>query len=123
MTKKKLIQTETNKTVVQELIVASELFTRAIGLLGRKSISDDFGMMFPKCRSIHTHFMLFAIDIVFTDEQNCITELYSNLKPWKILIATEKESYNTIELATGKISKENLSVGTQLGLTEIKCQK
>jgi uncharacterized membrane protein (UPF0127 family) len=118
MTKKKLIQTETNKKVVQELIVATGLFTRARGLLGRKSIRDDFGMMFPKCRSIHTHFMLFTIDIVFTDKQNCITELYSDLKPWKILIATKRESCNTIELAAGKIAKEDLSIGTQLALQD-----
>jgi len=116
MTKIKLIQTETNKIVAENLKVATGLFSRAIGLLGRKSISDDFGMMFPKCRSIHTHFMLFSIDIVFTNKQNCITELYPNLKPWKILIATKKESCNIIELPTGKIERLNLTIGSQLEL-------
>jgi len=116
MTKTKLIQTETNKIVLEDLRVATGLFSRAIGLLGRRSINTNFGIMFPKCRSIHTHFMMFPIDIIFVDDNNCITELYSNLKPWKILIAKNKESSHIIEMAAGTIDKSNLTIGSQLEL-------
>ena len=116
MTKTKLIQTETNKIIAENLMVATGLFSRAIGLLGRRSINNNFGIMFPKCRSIHTHFMMFPIDIIFVDDKNCITELFKTLKPWKILIARNKKSCHIIEMAVGTIEKSNLTIGSQLEL-------
>jgi len=116
MTRKQLIQTETNKIIAEDLMVATGLFSRAIGLLGRKSINTNFGIMFPKCRSIHTHFMMFPIDIIFVDDKTCITELFENLKPWKILISKNKESSHIIEMTTGTIKRSNLTIGSQLEL-------
>jgi uncharacterized protein len=116
MTKTKLIQKKTNKIVVEDLKIANGILSRAIGLLGRKSVNPDFGIMFPKCRSIHTHFMRFSIDIIFVDDQNRITELFENLKPWKILIAKNKKSRHIIEVAAGSIEKSKLTIGSQLEL-------
>ena len=116
MTKTKLIQTETNQIVVENLKIATGLFSRAIGLLGKRSINSDFGIMFPKCRSIHTHFMMFPIDIIFVDDKNCITELFESLKPWKVLISKNKESSHIIEMAAGTIKRLNLTIGSQLEL-------
>ena len=113
---RKLIQTKTNKIVAGELVVAKSTLTRAIGLLGRKSIKPSFGMMFPNCRSIHTHFMLFTIDIIFVDDNNCITELKSNLSPWKILVAKNKQSKHIIELHSGTIQANNLIIGDCLSI-------
>ena len=116
MTKTQLIQTETNQIVVENLKIATGLFSRAIGLLGKRSINADFGIMFPKCRSIHTHFMMFPIDIIFVDDKNCITELFRTLKPWKILLARNKKSCHIIEMAVGTIEKSKLTIGSQLEL-------
>ncbi len=116
MTKKKLIQKKTNQIIVEDLRIATGLLSRAIGLLGRKSVNPGSGIMFPKCRSIHTHFMMFPIDIIFIDDQNRITELSEYLKPWKILIAKNKESRHIIEIAAGSIEKDKLTIGSQLEL-------
>jgi len=116
MTKTKLIQKKTNKIIVEDLKIANGLLSRAIGLLGRKSVNPDFGIMFPKCRSIHTHFMMCPIDIIFVDDKNRITELFEYLKPWKILVAKNKESCHVIEIAAGSIEKSKLTIGSQLEL-------
>ncbi|MDA3799517.1 MAG: DUF192 domain-containing protein [Kiritimatiellae bacterium] len=113
---KKLVQTKTNKIIADELIIATSTLMRAIGLLGRKTIRENFGIMFPSCRSIHTHFMLFSIDIIFVDENNCITELKPDLSPWKILIAKNKQSKHIIELHSGIIQANNLLIGDCLKL-------
>ena len=40
---------------------------RMIGLLSRKALAEGEGMIFPRCRAIHTGFMRFAIDVLFVN--------------------------------------------------------
>lgn len=60
----------------------------------------DYGLCFPRCNSIHTFFMLQPIDVIMTDKNNKILYIYSNLKPWKIILP-KKNVYYTYELPIG----------------------
>ena len=55
-----------NKTY--EIIIADTFYKRLTGLIGQKNI--NFGMLFPKCNSIHTYFMKENIDIIGLDKNN-----------------------------------------------------
>lgn len=79
---------------------------RLIGLMFKKD-KIDYGLCFPKCNSIHTFFMLQPIDVVMTDINHNIKYIYSNYKPFKIILP-KKGVYYTYELPV--FSSKNLKV-------------
>ncbi|NLL44772.1 MAG: hypothetical protein GX247_03795 [Mollicutes bacterium] len=62
----------------------------------------DYGLCLPKCNSIHTLFMFQPIDVIMTDKNHKILYIYSNLKPWRIILP-KKGVYYTYELPVGSI--------------------
>lgn len=75
--------------------IAKTFKDRLIGLMFRKKI--DYGLLFKRCRSIHTFFMRDEIDVIATDKKDNIVKTYKGVKPWKILI-TPKPTKNIYEL-------------------------
>ena len=71
---------------------------RLLGNMFRKKIKN---LLFEKCNSIHTFFMIKSIDVLFLDKDNKILKTISNLKPWKIVIC--KRAYKVIELPSHTI--------------------
>ena len=59
------------------IVIASSFLKRLFGLMGKKEI--DYGMLFPKCNSIHTFFMKESIDVIGLDENNEVIYKYENL--------------------------------------------
>ena len=53
-------------------------------------------LCFPRCRSIHTFFVLNPIDIVMTDKNYNILYIYKSLKPFRIILP-KKNVYYTFE--------------------------
>ncbi|NLA33907.1 MAG: hypothetical protein GX861_03505 [Tenericutes bacterium] len=66
------------------------------------------GLLFEKCRSIHTYFMCQSIDVIMTDKNNKIIKLYPKLKSERI-IWPKRKVYYTYELPLNSI--DNLKVG------------
>jgi len=48
-----------------ELLVADSRLTRLVGLAGRRSLPRGRALVFPRCRSVHTFGMRFALDLVW----------------------------------------------------------
>lgn len=71
------------------IIVADSFYKRLTGLIGKENI--DFGMLFPKCNSIHTYFMKENIDVVGLDENNEVIYKYENLDKNRVI----KINYNS----------------------------
>ena len=97
------------------IIIAKSFFKRLFGLMGKKEI--DFGMLFPKCNSIHTFFMKENIDIIGLDENNEVIYKYENLPKNKII----KINYNhkkTSILELPKNTSEKIKIGTILIFNE-----
>ena len=46
----------------------------------------DKALLFKKCNSIHTMFMLENIDVIMCDEENKILYYYKDLKPNKVIL-------------------------------------
>ncbi len=67
---------------------AKGFYQRLMGLMFKKNF--NYGLLFKKCRSIHTFFMLKNIDVVATDENDNIIKIYKNVKPFKVIIAPKK---------------------------------
>lgn len=99
-----------NIVIATQVKVAKNFFTRTIGLLSRKSLSKEEGLVIKPCSSIHTFFMKFAIDVLFVDKKGQIVALYENVKPWRVLPLHFTSSY-VIELLAGTILDKNIDKG------------
>ncbi len=93
------------------IIVADTFYKRLTGLIGKKNI--DFGMLFPKCNSIHTYFMKENIDIVGLDENNEVIYKYENLDKNRVIrINYDHKKTSILELPA--YSSRKIKVGTIL---------
>lgn len=88
---------------------ANSFCRRLIGLMGKRDI--DFALLFcnMKDSSIHTHFMRFAIDVYFIDENKIIFEK-ATLKPWKFYRPKKQAKY----ILETKKDYLNLKIGEKL---------
>ena len=54
-----------NTVTAEDCAIADSLFTRFMGLMGRKTLVQGTGLLITPCNSIHMLFMRFPIDAVF----------------------------------------------------------
>jgi len=81
--------------------------SRLLGLMFKKDF--DYGLIFPKCNSIHTFFMRENIDVIMTDTDGNILHIYKNLKPFKIILP-KKNVYYTLEFPSNKIDINQINI-------------
>ncbi len=106
---------ETSRTVVADRVERADTFmTRLIGLMGRKGLAHDQGMWISPCKSIHTMWMRFPIDVVFLDKELRVVAVRERLAPWR---ATPfiKTASSVLELSAGAVVRTGLAAGDQLG--------
>ena len=106
---------ETSRTVVAEHVERADTFmTRLVGLMGRKGLADDQGMWIATCKSIHTMWMRFPIDVVFLDKELRVVAVRERVAPWR---ATPfiKTASSVLELSAGAVERTGLMAGDQLG--------
>jgi uncharacterized protein len=102
-------------TVVCERVhVASSPFARARGLLGRSRLAPTEGLLIRRTRGIHTHFMRFAIDVLFIDGDGTVVKLMQDLKPWRA--SSCRRGRDVVELAAGSAARVALRVGDRVVL-------
>lgn len=103
----KIYNSTQNNLIADEVKVAENFFTRSVGLLSRKSLSENEGLIIKPCCSIHTLFMKFPIDVIFVNKKNKIVALYENVKPWRIL-PIHPTSHYVVELPANTITTQNV---------------
>jgi uncharacterized membrane protein (UPF0127 family) len=103
--------------VCEKCVVADNFWTRGKGLLGRKELPVDEGILLSPGNSIHMFGMKFAIDVVFLTRDDIVTDLVENIAPGKAHIARDGgvgKPFAALELASGKVRQVGLSIGDQL---------
>jgi uncharacterized membrane protein (UPF0127 family) len=93
--------------------VARRFWPRLVGLLGRSSLHRGEGLVIEPCRSVHTAFMRFAVDVVTVDRSGRVVKVVSYLKPFR-LSATLRSAYAVVELPICTIAESGTAVGDQL---------
>jgi uncharacterized membrane protein (UPF0127 family) len=104
----KIYNSTQNNIIAEEVKVAENFFTRSVGLLSRKYISENEALIIKPCCSIHTFFMKFEIDVLFVGANGKVISLYENVKPWRILPIHLKSQY-VIELCAGQIRAKSIN--------------
>ena len=72
------------KKILSSLKTASSFFSRLQGLMFTKEMIDMDGLLIEDCKSIHTCFMRFPIDVFFMNKSNEIVKIIRNMKPWRM---------------------------------------
>ena len=70
--------------LIPDLQVADTFAARALGLMGHKGMPHGHGLLIQPCRSIHTWFMRFPLDVIFLDKNWRVVKVGPNLKPWRL---------------------------------------
>lgn len=83
--------------------IADCFLKRFMGLMFRKSISDDYALCITPCNQIHMLNMRFAIDAVYLDGSGKVIKIDGNVEPGKIC-KTVKNAKSVIELNAGAAS-------------------
>ena len=96
--------------VVDDLKIAKTFKERLLGLMFKRRMSGNEGLLILGCSSIHTCFMRFAIDVVFMDINHSVICIKKRIKPWR-LSGFVRKAYMTLELPEGTIRKKNISLG------------
>ncbi|HEX4949692.1 MAG TPA: DUF192 domain-containing protein [Blastocatellia bacterium] len=99
--------------MAEKLILANTAWKRLRGLLGRTSLAPSEAIWLRPCRSVHTFWMLFAIDVLFLDRQLRIVKCIENLRPFRMTLPAQ-HAVSVIELPAHTISQHNLCPGDVL---------
>ncbi|MBN1898373.1 MAG: DUF192 domain-containing protein [Spirochaetes bacterium] len=83
------------------------------GLIPYHEIKENEVFLIENCSSIHTFFMKFNIDVVFTDKKGKIIKLEKDMKPWRILNGGLKAGH-VYEWTCGSISKYHIKEGKDI---------
>jgi uncharacterized membrane protein (UPF0127 family) len=98
----------------QKVRVASTFFDRTMGLLGTASLAAGEGLWLSPCKSIHTFFMRYPIDVLFLDRDGKVLH-QKTYAPWK-LSGWFSKSRGVLELAAGSLSQSR--VGDRIEMVE-----
>lgn len=100
-------------TVCPEAEVADTFVSRLVGLLGRRGIGEDAGLLIRPCSGVHTLGMSFPIDVVSLDSKNRVLGVRESMPPWRIG-RVGLRTRSVLELAPGRIRGCGIEVGHQL---------
>jgi uncharacterized membrane protein (UPF0127 family) len=109
-----LINVATSEVIVAKLELADTFWRRFRGLQFRRALADDEGLLITPCRSIHTHWMRFAIDVAMLDKKGVVLATRSNVEPWR-MVHGPKGTQAILEMAVGAITKSTAE-GAELAI-------
>ena len=91
---------------------ASSLIDRAIGLLATSGLEAGEGMYLSPCKSVHTFFMRYPIDVLFVDEKGNVIR-QDTLLPWRFS-AWQARSRGVLEFMQGTLARTGTRVGDHI---------
>jgi uncharacterized protein len=102
--------------VCERCLVADTFRLRLRGLLGRRSIGSDEGLLLIGSPSLHTTFMRFPIDALFLDRELAVIGITAGLKPWRVV--GRRRAKHILELRSGEAARRGVEIGSHLRLIE-----
>jgi uncharacterized membrane protein (UPF0127 family) len=97
--------------------IASSFLDRVIGLLATSSLGSEEGLWISPCKSIHTFFMRYPIDVLFLDAKGIVVN-QSTVQPWRIS-GWHAKSRGVLELSAGTLKRTGTRVGDHIEMKEL----
>lgn len=113
------VLTKPDGTVVaREIEIADRLLKKTLGLMFRRSIPENYAMIFDVCREqriiIHMMFVPFPIDLILLDKGSKIVDIWRGLRPWTGIAFSRKPARYAVELPAGAADRYELKEGEML---------
>jgi uncharacterized membrane protein (UPF0127 family) len=108
-----------NNTIADNVTFADTFWPRMRGLMGKKYLKEDEGILLKPCNAVHMMFMRFPIDVIFLDRDFVVVKIMKNLRPWKTSPVIRK-AFQTLELKAGTAIEKAIDINDKLSLIEIK---
>jgi uncharacterized protein len=102
--------------------VADSIFSRLVGLLGKRSLNPDGGVWIVPANSVHTIGMLFPFDLVLIDKNFKVVGVRELVRPFKITRPNFRAE-SVLELPAHTIFKSRTEVGDQLVIDRYEAKK
>jgi uncharacterized membrane protein (UPF0127 family) len=112
MASNEIALTRNGERVCPHCRLAKTPLRRMKGLLGRRALSADEGLLLEPASSVHTWFMRFPIDVVFLDRELRVLRIAENVVPWRF--AAKRGARSALELPAGAAARAGLAVGDAL---------
>src|SRR5438309_10823869 len=93
--------------------IADSIFSRLIGLLGRRSLTPDSGVWICPANAVHTIGMLFSFDLVLIDKDFKVVGLRELVRPFTVTWPNHRAE-SVIELPAHSIFRSRTQIGDQL---------
>lgn len=106
------LQREDGTVICERCKVSDRAPRRVRGLLGRKQLDQNEGMLLRPAWSVHTAFLRFPIDVLFVNGEQVVMKKVANLKPWRA--ATCLGAREVVELAAGVCERLGIEPGQRL---------
>jgi uncharacterized membrane protein (UPF0127 family) len=106
------LRLENGRIVCERCVLADAALARMKGLLGRRELPSDKGILLRPASSVHTAFMRFPIDVVFLDRDETVVKVVPELAPWRV--AGARGAKSALELPAGEAARRGLEVGVRL---------
>ena len=99
-------------TVANDLRIATSIWSRFWGLMGRRQLPEGQGLLIDPCSSIHMFFMRFPLDVIFLDKEGKVVKIVEDIKPWRMAMGGGGKM--ALELNSGAASQAQVEVGDKL---------
>lgn len=101
-----------NITLANKVKVADDFFSRLVGLMFKKEMIGFDALLITECKSIHTCFMQYSMDLIFLNNKNKIIKIFRNMRPWRFTRIYFSAS-KALELKGGSIVGE-IQIGDEV---------
>lgn len=98
--------------VCERCVIADRMLPRMRGLLGRRALGSDEGLLLRPAPSIQTFFMRFPIDAVFLDRDGNVLKVSNEVRPWRMTGC--RGAHATLELPAGAAALRGIEEGERL---------
>lgn len=98
------------KLIIDEVENANHFARRFMGLMYRKSMADNHGLLLTPCNEIHTFGMRYDIDTIALSKDNVILFIDKAVPPNKVRKKV-KGGHKVLELNAGVSDKLGLKIG------------
>jgi uncharacterized membrane protein (UPF0127 family) len=109
-----LIDADSGNVIVEQLELATTFWRRFRGLQLRRELPRGSGLLLVPCRSIHTHWMRFAVDVAMIGDDGITLAVETAVPPWRML-AGPQPTHAVLETAAGELT-ERLAVGHRVAV-------
>lgn len=100
--------------LANRLLLAHSYFSRLRGLICRLPLRTGEALWIKPCQQVHTHFMGYALDIVFLDRELRVVKIVRDLQPWK-LSPWVRSAHSLLEFRAG--GAEAIQLGDVLAIS------